>query len=96
MEMEMNLTDQNNSCSEVNEDDSDGEDQEHYMVYQEENNGIENNIYIPQIPISNYAGDVECEEDFGNSWEWTEIDPGSSCGPFIGNPGLLVEPHLYS
>ena len=85
-------SDQNNSRSEVNEDDSDGEDQEHYMVYQEENNGIENNIYLPQIPIVNYAGDVEHEEDFGNGWEWTERDPGSSCGPFIGNPGLLIEP----
>ena len=31
--------DENNFHSEVNEDDS--EDQEHYMVYQEENNGIE-------------------------------------------------------
>ena len=59
-------SDQNNSRSEVNEDDTDGEDQEHYMVYQEENNGIENNIYLPQIPIINYAGDVEHEEDFGN------------------------------
>ena len=85
-------SDQNNSCSEVNEDDSDGEDQEHYMVYQEEDNGIENNIYLPQIPIINYASDVEHEENFGNGWEWTERDPGSSCGPFIGNPGLLIEP----
>ena len=62
------------------------------MVYHEENNGIENNIYPPQIPIINYAGDVEHEGDFGNGWEWTERDPGSSCGPFIGNPGLLIEP----
>ena len=40
----------------------------------------------------NYAGNVEHEEDFGNGWEWTEKDPGSSCGPFIGQPGLLIEP----
>ena len=57
---------QNNSHGEVNEDDSDSEDQEHYMVYQEENNGIENNIHFPEIPNINYAGDVEHEEDFGN------------------------------
>ena len=38
-------SDENNSCSEVNEDDS--EDQEHYMVYQEENNDIKNNIHLP-------------------------------------------------
>ena len=31
-----------------------------------------NNIHLPQIPIVNYAGDVEHEEDFGNGWEWTE------------------------
>ena len=62
------------------------------MVYQEENNGIENNTHLPQIPIVNYASDVEHEEDFGNGWEWTEKDPGSSCGPFIGQPGLLIEP----
>ena len=62
------------------------------MVYQEENNGIENNIHLPEIPIINYAGDVEHKEDFGNGWEWTEKDPGSSCGPFIGQPGLLIEP----
>ena len=102
MEMVMNLTlmtlikliliysDEINSRSELNEDDI--EDQEHYMVYQEENNGIENNIYLPQIPIVNYAGDVEHKEDFANGWEWTEKDPGSSCGPFIGQPGLLMEP----
>ena len=83
---------QNNSGREVNEDDSDSEDQEHYMVYQEENNGIENNIYLPEIPIINYAGDVEHEEDFENDWEWTEKDPGSSCGLFTSQPGLLIEP----
>ena len=51
-------SDENNSLGEVNEDDSDSEDQEHYMVYQE-NNGIENNIHLHQIPIINYASDVE-------------------------------------
>ena len=96
MEMEMNLTGPNNSRSEVNEDDSDSEDQEHYMVYQEENNGIENNIHLPEIPIINYAGDVEHKEDFGNGWEWTEKDPGSSCGPFIGQPGLLIQPASHT
>ena len=58
-------SDENNACSEENEDDSE-EDEEHYMVYQEENNGIENNIHLPQIPIVNYVNDVEHEEDFGN------------------------------
>ena len=62
------------------------------MVYQEENNDIENNIHLPQIPITNYASDVEQQEDFGNGLEWTEKDPGSSCGPFISQPGLLIEP----
>ena len=61
------------------------------MVYQEENNGIVN-IHLPEIPIINYAGDVEHKEDFGNGWELTEKDPGSSCGPFISQPGLLIEP----
>ena len=86
-------SDENNSHGEVNEDDS--EDQEHYMVYQEENNGIENNIHLPQIPIINYAGDVEHEEDFGNDWEWTEKDPGPSCGPFTSQPGLRVLYLIY-
>ena len=40
----------------------------------------------------NYNHDVEHKEDFGNGWEWTERDPGSSCGPFIGQPGLLIQP----
>ena len=83
-------SDENNSHSEVSEDDS--EDQEHYVVYQKENNGIENSIHLPQIPIINYASDVEHKEDFGNGWEWTEKDPGSSCGPFISQPRLLIEP----
>ena len=82
---------ENNASSEENveetEDESE-EDGEHYMVYQGENNGIENNIHLPQIPIINYIGDVEHKEDFG--WEWTEKDPGLSCGPFIGQPGLLI------
>ena len=40
----------------------------------------------------NYNHDVEHKEDFGNGWEWTERDPGSSCGPFIGQPELLIQP----
>ena len=35
------------------------------MVYQEVNNGIENNIHFPQIPLINYVTDVEHEEDLG-------------------------------
>ena len=66
------------------------------MVYQKENNGVENNIHLPQIPIVNYVCDVEHEEDFGNGLEWTERDPGSSCGPFIGQPGLVIEPPSHS
>ena len=88
-------SDQNNSFSEVHEDDSDSEDGDHYIVYQEENNRNENN-FLPEIPIVNYAGDVEHEEDFGNGWEWNEKDPGSSCGPFIGNPGLLIQPQSHT
>ena len=81
---------------EENEEDDSEEDEEHYMVYQEENNGIENNFHLPQIPLVNYVGDVEHKEDFGNGWEWTEKDPGSSCGPFIGQPGLLIEPTSHT
>ena len=88
-------SDENNAHSEENEDDSE-EDQEHYMVYQEENNGVDNNIHLPQIPIVNYVGDVEHEEDFANGWEWTERDPGSSCGPFISQQGLVIEPPSHS
>ena len=66
------------------------------MVYQEENNGIENNIHLPEISIINYAGDVEHKEDFGNGWEWTEKDPRSSCGLFIGQLGLLIEPASHA
>ena len=53
---------------EENADDSE-EDEEHYMGYQEENNGIANNIHLPQIPLVNYVGDVEHEDTFGNGWE---------------------------
>ena len=92
-------SDENNSHSdenvEENEHDNE-EDEEHYMVYQEENNDIENNIHLPQITLINYVGDVENEEDFKNGWEWTEKDPGSSCGPFISQPGLLIEPASHT
>ena len=44
----------------------------------------------------NYNRDVEHEEDFGNGWEWTERDPRSSCGPFIGQPGLLIQPATHT
>ena len=83
-------SDENNAHSEENEDASE-EDQECYMVYQVENNVVENNIHLSQIPIVNYVIDVEHEEDFGNGWEWTERDPGSSCRPFISQPGLFIE-----
>ena len=46
-------------------------------------------IPLPQIPLMNYNHDVEHEEDFRNGWEWTERDPGSFCGPFIGQPGFF-------
>ena len=77
----------------VEENDSDSEQsEEHYIVRQDENSDIENIIPLPQIPLMNYNRDVEHEEDFRNGWEWTERDPGSSCGPFIGQPGLLIQP----
>ena len=66
------------------------------MVYQEGNNGIENNIHLSQIPIVNYIGDVKHKEDYGNGWEWTEKDPGLSCGPFICQAGLLIEPPSHT
>ena len=81
----------------VDENDSDGEqDHQHYIVQEDEsnddNNDIENNVPLPQVQLVNFNGDVEHEEDFGNGWEWTETDPGSSCGPLIGQPGLLIQP----
>ena len=88
-------SDGNNSLGDENveENDSDSEQsEEHYIVRQDENSDIENIIPLPQIPLMNYNRDVEHEEDFGNGWEWTERDPGSSCGPFIGQPGLLIQP----
>ena len=70
----------------------DSED-DNYIVYEEENNRIENNPNPrPQIHIRNYAHDVEHEDDFGNGWNWDEKDPGSSCGPYIGQSGLFIEP----
>ena len=88
-------SDGNNSLGDENveENDSDSEQsEEHYIVRQDEDSDIENIIPLPQIPLMNYNRDVEHEEDFGNGWEWTERDPGSSCGPFIGQPGLLIQP----
>ena len=70
----------------------DSED-DNYIVYEEGNNRIENNPNPhPQIHIQNYARDVEHEDDFGNGWNWDEKDPGSSCGPYIGQSGLFLEP----
>ena len=66
------------------------------MVYQEENSGIENNINLPEIPIINKTGVVEHEEDFKNGWDRTEKDPRSSCGLFISQPGLLIEPASHT
>ena len=88
-------SDGNNSLGDENveENDSDSEQsEEHYIVRQDENSDIENIIPLPQIPLMNYNHDVEHKEDFRNGWEWTERDPGSSCGPFIGQPGLLIQP----
>ena len=84
----------------VDENDSDGEhDHQHYIVQQDENdddnNDIENNVPLPQVPLMNFNGDVE-HKDFGNGWEWTETDPGSSCAPFIGQPGLLIQPASHT
>ena len=88
-------SDGNNSLGDENveENDSDSEQsEEHYIVCQDENSDIENIIPLPQIPLMNYNCDVEHKEDFGNGWEWIERDPGSYCGPFIGQPGLLIQP----
>ena len=50
---------------------------------------------IPQIrvPLENYRWDLEHKFNFSNNWMWTEEDPGSSYGPFNGNPGLNIQPH---
>ena len=92
-------SDGNNSLGDENveENDSDSEQiEEHYIVCQDKNSDIENIIPLPQIPLMNYNHDVEHEEDVGNGWEWTERDPGSSCGPFIGQPGLLIQPASHT
>ena len=43
-------------------------------------------------PITNYNGDTEHPDDFEMGWEWTEVDPGPSTSPFLGNPALLLHP----
>ena len=89
----------NNSLGDENveENDSDSEQSgEHYIVRRDKNGDIENIIPLPQIPLMNYNHDVKQEEDFRNGWEWTERDPGSSCGPFIGQPGLLIQPATHT
>ena len=87
-------SDGNNSVldEKVEENDSESEqNEEHYIVHQDENNHIQNNIPLSQIPVINYDHDVE-HKDFRNGWEWTKRDPGSSCGPFIAHPRLLIQP----
>ena len=92
-------SDGNNSVLDENVEENDSgseQNEEHYIVHQDKNNHIQNNIPLPQIPLINYDRDVEHEEDFGNGWEWTERDPGSSCGPFIAHPGLLIQPASHT
>ena len=89
-------SDGNNSLGDENVEENDSQSEEHYIVCQDKNSDIENIIPLPQIPLMNYNCDVEHEEDFRNGWEWTERDPGSSCGPFIGQPGLLIQPATHT
>ena len=87
------VTEENEAGSQDVHDNEDSEDDNYIVLIEEENNTIENNPNSrPQIHIRNYARDVEHEDDFGNGWNWDEKDPGSSCGPYIGQSGLFIEP----
>ena len=43
----------------------------------------DNGQAIPAIPIVNYAGDIENDDDYADGWEWQLEDKGSSCGPLL-------------
>ena len=45
------------------------------------------------VPCVNYRNDVDHPDDFGNGWDWLEVDTGSSCGPFVAKPELHLPKH---
>lgn len=49
------------------------------------------NLQGIEIPLENYARDVEHPDDFADGWEWVEKDPGASYGPFTGPSGLMID-----
>ena len=58
-------------------------DSENY--YEIESDGLEEEENTVTIPIENYAGDIEHEDDFGDRWPWTNTDDeGPSSCPFQG------------
>ena len=53
--------------------------------YEIESDGSEEEENTVTIPIENYAGDIEHEDDFGDGWPWTNTDDeGPSSCPFQG------------
>ena len=74
------------------DDNNDSEnDQIDYLL---ESDDDDNEIPQIRVPLENYWQDLENEYDFSNNWMWMEEDPGTSYGPFNGNPGLNIQPDL--
>ena len=45
----------------------------------------------PEIPIVNYTGNIENDDDYANGWEWQLEEKGSSCGPFLLDSKLNIQ-----
>ena len=78
------------------DDNNDSEnDQIDYLLESDDNNNDEGVGEMPQIRVQleNYQWDLENKNNFSNNWMWMEVDPGTSYGPFNGNPGLNIQPN---
>ena len=84
-------TEQNESEGDTSDEDFipyESDNSDYYEIENEEREPVEN---IIRLPIVNYDGDHEHEDDFGDGWIWSERDDiGPSVGPFNGKPGMNV------
>lgn len=77
----------------VNSDNNDDDNDNGYIVESEGDSDNDEYDHNASIPLINYTGDTEVEEDVLNGWPTMPVDTGATIGPFMGEPTLTLDSH---
>lgn len=79
--------------SDSNDDHNDNDDNNDNGYIIESEGDSDNDEYDPNasIPLINYNGDIQMEEDIINGWPEMHLDTGPTVGPFMGEATLTLD-----